>query len=109
MHAVRILLQTTIPKTEDDWSIERFSLLRDHLASIRDQSGGRIYEVVARDRETDSEGNDVVLSILDTTDFDQLWLFAGPIAITIVSPRSGRQMLRESVRCRPLRGLTILP
>lgn len=76
MKPVRILLQTTIPKTEDDWSIARFSLLRDHLASIHDQSGNRIYEVIARDRETDSQGNDVVLSVLDTTDFDQLWLFA---------------------------------
>ena len=72
MKPVRILLQTTIPKTEDDWSIHRFSLLRDHLASMRDRS----YEVVARDRETDSEGNDVVLSVLDTADFDQLWLLA---------------------------------
>lgn len=76
MKPVRILLQTTIPKTEDDWSIARFSLLRDHLASISDQSGNRIYQVIARDRETDSQGNDIVLSVLDTTDFDQLWLFA---------------------------------
>lgn len=76
MKPVRILLQTTIPKTDDDWSIERFSLLRDHLASIRDQSGSQVYEVIARDRETDSQGDDVVLSILDTADFDQLWLFA---------------------------------
>ncbi len=76
MKPVRILLQTTIPKTQDDWSIARFSLLRDHLASISDQSGNRIYEVSARDRETDSQGNEVVLSVLDTTDFDQLWLFA---------------------------------
>lgn len=74
--AVRVLLQTTIPKAEDDWSVHRFSLLRDHLASIRDESGNRVYEVVARDRETDSHGNDVVLSVLDTTDFDELWLFA---------------------------------
>ena len=73
MKPVRILLQTTIPQTEDDWSIERFSLLRNHLASINNQSR---YEVIARDRETDSQGNDVVLSVLDTTDFDQLWLFA---------------------------------
>lgn len=71
---VRILLQTTIPKTEDDWSIDRFSLLRDHLASLR--NGNHRYEVVARDRETDSDGNDVVLNVLDTTDFDELWLFA---------------------------------
>ena len=76
MKTVRILLQTTIPTTEEDWSIERFSLLRDHLASIQDQSGRPLYEVTARDRETDSQGNDVALSTLDTTDFDQLWLFA---------------------------------
>lgn len=76
MKTVRILLQTTIPATPEDWSIKRFSLLRDHLASIRDQDGVPIYEVTARDRETDSQGNDVVLSKLDTTDFDQLWLFA---------------------------------
>jgi hypothetical protein len=25
---IRLLLQTTIPTTEDDWSIERFSLLQ---------------------------------------------------------------------------------
>ena len=73
---VRVLLQTTIPKTEDDWSIERFSLLRDHLASIRDESGSPTYEVISRDRETDSQGHDVVLSVLNETDFDELWLFA---------------------------------
>ena len=74
--AIRVLLQTTIPTTKEDWSIARFSLLRDHLASITQQNGSRAYEVVARDREVDSQGNDVVLSVLDTTDFDQLWLFA---------------------------------
>ena len=74
--AVRVLLQTTIPTTKEDWSIARFSLLRDHLASITQQNGGRAYEIIARDREVDSQGNDVVLSVLDTTDFDQLWLFA---------------------------------
>ena len=76
MKTVRILLQTTIPKTEDDWSIERFALIRDHLASIHDKSGNLTYEVIARNRESDSQGNDAVLSALDTTDFDQLWLFA---------------------------------
>jgi hypothetical protein len=74
--AVRVLLQTTIPTTKEDWSIARFSLLRDHLASMTQQNGSRAYEVVARDREVDSQSNDVVLSVLDTTDFDQLWLFA---------------------------------
>lgn len=73
---IRILLQATIPAVEDDWSIERFSLLRDHLASIRNDNDTPAYEVTARNRETDLEGNDTVLSILDTTDFDELWLFA---------------------------------
>jgi hypothetical protein len=73
---INILLQTTIPSIEDDWNIERFSLLRDHLASITDEGGSTLFSVTARNRETNNEGNDVVLSILDTTDFDELWLFA---------------------------------
>jgi hypothetical protein len=36
---INILLQTTIPRIEDDWHIGRFSLLRDHLASITDENG----------------------------------------------------------------------
>ncbi len=73
---VRILLQTTIPPTEDDWSIERFSLLRAHLASLTGETGSPLYEVVARDRETDANGDDLVLATLDRSDFDELWLFA---------------------------------
>lgn len=73
---IHILVQTTIPSTEDDWCIDRFSLLRDHLASIRDNNGKPIYEVTTRNRETNTEGNDVLLSVLDRTDFDELWLFA---------------------------------
>jgi hypothetical protein len=73
---ISILLQTTIPPVEDDWNIARFSLLRDHLASLKDTSGASIFKVTARDRETNSNGNDVVLSQLDATDFDELWLFA---------------------------------
>lgn len=68
---VHILLQTTIPPTEDDWSIERFSLLRDELASL-----GENYRVTARNRETNAAGDDVLLSALDTSDVDELWLFA---------------------------------
>ena len=34
------------------------------------------YEVTARNRETNAVGDDAVLSALDTTDFDELWLFA---------------------------------
>jgi hypothetical protein len=73
---IHILLQTTIPPVEDDWSIERFSLLRDHLSSIKDHNEAPVYQVTTRNREVDSKGNDVILSVLDTTDFDELWLFA---------------------------------
>ncbi|MBD0372231.1 MAG: hypothetical protein ICV60_15420 [Pyrinomonadaceae bacterium] len=73
---IRILLQTTIPTTEDDWHIGRFSLLREHLASLKDEATGRRLEVLARDREEDARGNDPVLSALDSSDFDELWLFA---------------------------------
>jgi hypothetical protein len=73
---VHILLQTTIPTVDDDWNIERFSLLRDHLSSIQDDSGASLYQVTARNREENDDGNDVVLSVLDTTDVDELWLFA---------------------------------
>jgi hypothetical protein len=73
---IRILLQTTIPHIEDDWNIQRFSLLRDHLDSITDDGGKKVFEVTARDRETNANGNDPVLSSLDTADFDELWLFA---------------------------------
>jgi hypothetical protein len=66
---VRILLQTTIPFTDDDWHIGRFSRLREHLAA---EPG---FEVTARDRDPPG-APDAVLSTLDGSDFDQLWLFA---------------------------------
>ncbi len=73
---IRILLQTTIPTTEDDWSIARFSLLRDYLSSLKDESSQLMFSVTARDREADADGNDPVLSRLKHSDFDELWLFA---------------------------------
>jgi hypothetical protein len=73
---IHILLQTTIPAVEDDWNIDRFSLLRQHLSSITDEQGTPLYQVTARNRETDSNGDDPVLSTLDETNFDELWLFA---------------------------------
>lgn len=73
---IRILLQTTIPFTEDDWHIGRFSLLRQELASLKDDAGDPLCEVTTRDRVQDSAGNEPVLSSLDTSDFDELWLFA---------------------------------
>jgi hypothetical protein len=73
---VRILLQTTIPSIEDDWHIGRFELLRGYLASLRDDAGVPAFEVAARDREHGADASDTVLSALDRTDFDELWLFA---------------------------------
>ena len=72
----RILLQTTIPYTEDDWHIGRFSLVAEHLRSRADEDGGPLYEVTPRNREESSDGVDLLLSKLDESDFDQLWLFA---------------------------------
>jgi hypothetical protein len=73
---IRILLQTTIPFAADDWHIGRFSLLRDHLVSLKNETGASLYAVTTRNRETDEAGNDPVLSQLDASDFDELWLFA---------------------------------
>src|SRR5262245_54582909 len=73
---IRILLQTTIPHTENDWTIDRFSLLQEHLHSLRDVKGGRLVEVIARNREETASGDDAVLSRLDNEDLDELWLFA---------------------------------
>lgn len=73
---IRILLQTTIPTTEDDWSIERFSLLRNYLVDLKDDRGNHLFEVRARNRESNVEGNDPILSSLGDSIFDELWLFA---------------------------------
>jgi hypothetical protein len=73
---IRILLQTTIPYAEDNWHVGRFSLLRDELSSMKDPQGNQLCAVTTRNREADSAGNDPVLSTLDKTDFDELWLFA---------------------------------
>ena len=72
---IRILLQTTIPFTQDDWHIGRFSMLRDCLAEQIDANGRPLFEVTARDR-TEPGSADPVLSTLDRSDFHELWLFA---------------------------------
>ena len=73
--ATKILLQTTIPFTENDWHIGRFSLLRDYLANLADGEGKPLYDVAARDRDPPGQP-DSVLSTLDRSQFDELWLFA---------------------------------
>src|SRR5438876_6482183 len=73
---IRILLQATIPHVENDWSIERFSLLREYLSSLSGADDGRPVQVMARNREENAAGDDVLLSGLDRQDLDELWLFA---------------------------------
>ncbi|UBF24939.1 hypothetical protein K9N68_25320 [Kovacikia minuta CCNUW1] len=73
---IRILLQTTLPTLEDDWSIWRFSLLKEYLDSLQDEMGKPLCQVIARDRKPDADGDDPILSTLDRADFDELWLFA---------------------------------
>ena len=71
---VRILVQTTTPSRTDDWSVQSFSLLAEHLASLR--SDAKQFEVTVRNRETAPGQDDPVLADLDRSPFDQLWLFA---------------------------------
>ncbi len=72
---IKILLQTTIVPTADDWSIARFSQLGQLLAAQVTADGQRLYDVTLRDRDPPG-APDSVLSTLDHSDFDQLWLFA---------------------------------
>jgi hypothetical protein len=76
MTPTRILLQTTIEPDPDDWGIARFSLLRGFLETLRDANGAPLYAVTARDRGAPPGSSDPILSALDRSDFDELWLFA---------------------------------
>jgi hypothetical protein len=71
----KILLQTTIPFAEDDWNIGRFSLLANHLRSLRAEDGVPMYEVIARDHNPDNSGSDPLLLDLPNSDVDEIWLF----------------------------------
>jgi hypothetical protein len=71
----KILLQTTIPTTEDDWSIARFSRLGALLRDARDEAGNALYDVTMRDRDLPG-APDSVLSAIENSDYDALWLIA---------------------------------
>jgi hypothetical protein len=71
---IKVLLQTTIPTTVDDWSIARFSLLGQFLRDQR-RHGAPLFNVTMRDRENPG-APDSVLSTLDQSQFDEVWLFA---------------------------------
>ena len=75
MNPIKILLQTTIPTTQDDWSIARFSYLADFLRGQNDEQGRPLFDVTTRDRDP-LGAPDSLLSKLDQSDFDQMWLFA---------------------------------
>ncbi len=72
---IKILLQTTIVPTQDDWHIGRFALLRDYLAGLKAADGTPLTLVETRDRAPIGRP-DPVLAKLDTSDYDELWLFA---------------------------------
>jgi hypothetical protein len=72
---INVLLQTTIEHTPNDWHIGRFSMLRECLASLKASDGRALCNVTARDRDTVGVP-DPVLSSLDGSPYDELWLFA---------------------------------
>ncbi len=65
---VKILLQTTIHPTEDDWSIARFSRLGALLSAAKTPSRDAMYEVTMRDRDPLGIPGSV-LSKLDQSDY----------------------------------------
>ena len=71
----KLLMQTTIEGDPDDWNIDRFSQLRSFLSGLGDKDGQPAFLVVARNR-SERGAPDPVLSKLDDSDVDQLWLFA---------------------------------
>ena len=71
---LRILLHTTIPERTDDWHMGRFSLLHSFLQSQVDEGGNPLFAVTARDRV--GSDCDPLLSRLDSSKFDELWLVA---------------------------------
>ena len=72
---INVLLQTTIEPTANDWHIGRFSMLREHLTSLKGSDGRPLFRVTARDRDKVG-APDPVLSSLDRSEYDELWLFA---------------------------------
>lgn len=65
----KILVQTTLCDGEGEWQVERFSSLISLL-----RSDG--HEILARNRSPRYDGSDEILSSLDESDFQELWLFA---------------------------------
>jgi hypothetical protein len=94
--AIKILLQCTIPTTDDDWSIARFSQLAKVLRDASGSQGQPLFDVTMRDRDPGG-APDSVLSTLDRSDFDQLWLFAVDVGdgLTAVDCRAISEFRRK--------------
>ncbi len=95
----KILLQTTIPTTADDWDIARFRLLSEFLDGQRGADGSKLFSVTARDRDA-ATGPDAVLSRIDASDFDpavafrrgyRRWVVAGGLRGHQPVPRTRRR------------------
>jgi len=61
---IKVLLQTTIPTTADDWCIARFSLLGQFLREQR-RNGAPLFEVTMRDRESLGAPDSVLSTLAD--------------------------------------------
>jgi len=72
---LHLLLQTTIEDEPDDWNVSRFSHLTAYLSGLQDEDGRPAFRVTARNRARLGEP-DPLLSTLDESDVDQLWLLA---------------------------------
>ena len=72
---LNLLLQTTIEDEPDDWNVARFGRLSSFLSELQDENGRPAFRVTARNRARRG-APDPVLSKLDESDVDQLWLFA---------------------------------
>jgi hypothetical protein len=72
---LHLLLQTTIEDEPDDWNVSRFSSLGAYLSGLQDERGRTAFRVTARNRGPRGVP-DPVLSALDKSDVDQLWLLA---------------------------------
>lgn len=83
---MKILLQTTTSRYDDDWHVGKFA----KLALVLTGDG---HLVVSRSREPDAQGDDPILSSLANSDFDQLWLMAVDRG-NALSPSDVRAILR---------------
>ena len=72
---INVLLQTTIEGAENDWHVGRFSMLGEYLASLKASDGSTLFRITARNRG-EVGAPDPVLSSLDRSVYDEVWLFA---------------------------------